>query len=89
MHCIKTFCLLQTHVQRFHRPKLETSVVDSLNDVTTISRADGVGLDDSKCKIPNLFCDLFALHFRSRRFLIQAAPLNTIVNTNEAMPTTR
>src|SRR5687767_8363130 len=55
MDRVEAFRFSQAHVQRFHRPKLETSVVDALNDVAAITRANGVGLDDSECKVPHLW----------------------------------
>ncbi len=51
MNRIETFGFPQTHVQRFHRAQLETSIVDSLNYVTSVARAHCVGFDDSECKV--------------------------------------
>lgn len=54
MNGVETFGFSQTHVERFHRAQLETGVIDSLDNVTRVTGAYRVGLDDSKCKIAHL-----------------------------------
>jgi hypothetical protein len=54
MHRVETFRFPQAHMQQFHCPQLEAGIVDSLNDVTRVTRAYRVGFDNSECKIAHL-----------------------------------
>ena len=54
MDRVKAFRLLQSQVQCFHRPEIETIIVDSLDNAACVSRGYCVRLDNSECKIPHI-----------------------------------
>src|SRR5262245_36963794 len=48
MNGVKTFRLLTAHVDQLESTNLETAVDNSINDRSCVTRAHGVGLDDSE-----------------------------------------
>ena len=76
MHRVEAFCFFQTHMQRFHPAQFKAGVVDSLNDVTRISRAHCVRFDDSEGKIAHMLSWVVHSWFFVLSFVLILCTLN-------------